>query len=113
MKASLRSAFEKVCNFLLGDTPPNAVDDFEYDTICDMMKERGCDLELAYRPVWHLRYMEDIGIVTDEKTSVYEIMHAEAHLADVYEQVTGRALENVKQYSPDEKPGNHYIPMMF
>lgn len=113
MKTSLRSVFAKVRDFLVGEIPPNAVDDFEYDTICDMMKERGCNLEIAYVPVWHLRYMENIGIVKDEKTSVYEIMHAESHLADVYKNVTGRTLEKIKQYSPEERPQNYYIPMMF
>ena len=79
------------------------------------MKDRGCDLELAYVPIWHGAHMNDLGIVADESTSVYKIMHAEAHLSEVYEIVTGRKMDrdNVIHYRPDQKPQDYQYPVMF
>lgn len=115
MFKSLRAAFDKVRDFVMGEVPPYSVTLNEYDTISDMMKERGCDLKLAYVPVWHAAYMADLGIVADEKTNVYKIMHAEAHLSEVYEIVTGRKMDrdNVIHYRPDQKPQDFQYPVMF
>lgn len=79
------------------------------------MKERGCNLELTFRPIFRLGYLEDIGFVTSEKTSVHEIGHAEGHLEDVFQIVTGRPLDRdaIKHYDKDHVAQIYNVPMMF
>ena len=104
MKCSLRSVFKKVCDFLIGDPPENSIKMEEFYAIKDMMRERGCNLEFFYLGTLRSDTVFDMGIIVDDTNSVYEIMHAEAHLSEVHEIVTGRPLDrdDVIHYSPQE-----------
>ena len=112
MKETLRSIFEKVRNYFAGEPPENSLLIYEFVDIERKMRQRGCTLELAHGYTWRPGQLNNIGIVTDEKTSVYDIMHAEGNLVDVHKIVTGRDLDrnDIKRYKPGYYMEADYYP---
>ena len=116
MKETLRSAFKKVKDYFAGEPPVNSMHMDEFDAIADMMKERGCKLDFAFEHTWSPGTINNVGIIADDKTSVYEIMHAEGNFADVHQIVTGRPLdkENIMRYKPEDvSQETPFYPGMF
>lgn len=117
MKQTLRSVFEKLREFVEGEPPMNYVSASEFKGIEEQMRARGCKLQFAYTHAMLSGQMNNLGFVTDEKTSVYEIMHAEGNLEDVFSSVTGRPLDrkDIKHYRPEDvaPESTFFYPGMF
>jgi hypothetical protein len=104
MTSTLQSLFEKVKGYIEGEPPANFLQRDEFPEIKEKMNERGLKLELHYECAWPPTKIKNLGIVHDDKTSVYEIMHAEGNLESVFEEVTHRPLDrkDIQHYKPED-----------